>query len=192
LTLPPNAKSVVEILSAKPRHNLRTARRRTAKAGDAQIEIANEANLHEFLTAMMQLHAARWTDCGAPGVLAEDRVQDFHRRAAPALLRRGVLRLYGFRLNGKLVATLYAMVELNTVYCYLQGFDPAYSALSPGAQILAAVIDDALQNGRSTVDFLRGREAYKYLWGAHDQQTYRLCLRQRTSAHLSDLPKAAA
>jgi CelD/BcsL family acetyltransferase involved in cellulose biosynthesis len=185
LNLPLEAKSVEEILSAKPRHNLRTSRRRTERVGKAKIEIANEATLNEFLEAMTNLHGSRWADCGASGVLADDHVQEFHRHAAPALLRRNVLRLYGFRLNGRLIATLYALAERNTVYCYLQGFDPAYSALSPGVQILAAVIDDALRDGKSTVDFLRGREAYKYHWGAHDQQTYRISLRHRTSARIS-------
>jgi CelD/BcsL family acetyltransferase involved in cellulose biosynthesis len=109
LTIPAGAKSITDILSAKPRHNLRTARRRTEKAGNAQIEIADVSTLHEFLTAMMRLHGLRWADCGASGMLSEERVQEFHRRAAPALLRRGVLRLYGLRLNGTFIATLYAL-----------------------------------------------------------------------------------
>lgn len=192
LTLPPAAKAVEEILSAKPRHNLRTARRRTERLGNAQIEIADETTLHEFLTAMMKLHGSRWSDCGSSGMLADDRVQEFHRHAAPALLKRNILRLYGLRLNGDLIATLYALAERDTVYCYLQGFDPACSALSPGAQILAAVIDDAFRDGKSEVDFLRGRETYKYTWGARDQQTYRLCLRQRAFARHSISPRVAA
>jgi CelD/BcsL family acetyltransferase involved in cellulose biosynthesis len=192
LNLPAGAKSVEEIMSAKPRHNLRTARRRTEKAGQSQIEIADETNLDEFLTAMMQLHGARWIDCGAAGMLADSKIQAFHRLAAPALLKRGVLRLYGFRLNGNLIATLYALAEQTTVYCYLQGFDPQYSALSPGAQILAAVIDDAIRDGKTAVDFLRGRESYKYAWGAQDEQTYRICLYRRTPSRLGTAPTIAA
>lgn len=192
LTLPAGVKSVEEILSAKPRHNLRTARHRTEKAGKAEIEVAREETLDEFLAAMMRLHGARWTTCGVPGVLADEPVQDFHRRAAPALLNRGVLRLYGLRLNGHLIAALYALSERETVYCYLQGFDPAYSALSPGAQILAAVIDDCLREEKKAIDFLRGREQYKYLWGARDQQTYRICLRRRAPVQRSLPPPLAA
>jgi CelD/BcsL family acetyltransferase involved in cellulose biosynthesis len=79
-------------------------------------------------------------------------------------------------LDDVLIATLYALVESDVVYCYLQGFDPAYKALSPGAQILAAVIDDAVREAKASVDFLRGREPYKYVWGAADRDTYRLCL----------------
>jgi CelD/BcsL family acetyltransferase involved in cellulose biosynthesis len=181
LTLPPGIKSVEEILPAKPRHNLRTARRRTERVGKAQVDIANERTLPEFLEAMMRLHGERWTKFGTSGVLAANNVRDFHRLAAPAFLQRGILRLYGLRLNGQLIATLYAFAERDVVYCYLQGFDPAYSALSPGAQILAAVIDDAIRDGKRSVDFLRGRESYKYAWGGRDQETYQLCLRLHAS-----------
>lgn len=192
LAIPARAKSVEELLPAKLRHNLRTARHRSVKAGSLQIDTANASTLDETLAAMMRLHGARWTDCGDPGVLASPEVQTFHHLAAPALLRRGVLRLYGMRLNGSLIATLYALCERSTVYCYLQGFDPSYSPFSPGVQILAAVIDDAIRSSVSAVDFLRGREAYKYSWGARDQQTYRICLRRRTQAERASSPCLAA
>jgi CelD/BcsL family acetyltransferase involved in cellulose biosynthesis len=43
------------------------------------------------------------------------------------------------------------------------------------------VIDDAIRDGKRSVDFLRGRESYKYAWGGRDQETYQLCLRLHAS-----------
>lgn len=191
LFLPRIAKSVEEIVPSKLRHNLRTARRRMERAGPSQVELATEATLDEFLAAMMQLHGDRWTHCGMPGVLAENAVQEFHRIAARGLLQQNVLRLYGLRFNGQFIATLYALAEQDTMYCYLQGFNPVYGEFSPGAQILAAVIDDAIRDGKIRVDFLRGREAYKYAWGAVDQETYRLSLRLRAGVRLPRSPAVA-
>ena len=111
-------------------------------------------------------------------MLADPAVRQFQWRATASLLRRNVLRLYGLRLNGQLIAALYALAERDILYCYLQGFDPAYGAFSPGAQILAAAIDDAIREKKTAVDFLRGPEAYKYAWGTRDQATYRICLRR--------------
>lgn len=192
LFLPETAKSVEEIIASKLRHNLRTARRRMKRAGPSQVELATEATLDEFLAAMMHLHGARWTHCGLPGVLAENAVQEFHRIAARGLLQQNVLRLYGLRFNGQFIATLYALAEQDTMYCYLQGFNPAYKEFSPGAQILGAVIDDAIRDGKMRVDFLRGREAYKYAWGAVDQETYRLSLRLRAGVRPRKSPALAA
>lgn len=174
LKLPASWEELEERMPAKFRHNLRTAGRRLSRVGAASIEVASEENLEELLSAMLELHGARWREVGLPGMLAEERVKAFHRRAASELLKRDVLKLYGLRLNGKLIATLYALSEKEVVYCYLQAFDPAFKQLSPGVQVLAAVIRDAIHMGKREVDFLRGREAYKYLWGAVDRPTYRV------------------
>jgi CelD/BcsL family acetyltransferase involved in cellulose biosynthesis len=178
LELPSSFEELEENLPAKFRHNLRTARRRIARAGQVSVEIATHETLDEFLSALLGLHGARWNELGMPGVLADGAVRQFHRLAATALLQQGILRLYGLRLSGQLIATLYALSEPSITYCYLQAFDPNYRQFSPGVQILSAVIEDAIRHGKRAADFLRGREAYKYLWGAADRQTYRLSLRR--------------
>ena len=72
------------------------------------------------------------------------------------------------------LSSLEGIFERRTVYYYLQGFDPEFAWYSPGTQIIAAVIEDALREGKLELDFLRGSEAYKYSWGAHDSHTSRL------------------
>lgn len=165
-----------QVLSRHQRRNLRNARNRSQRRGSVAIELANHSTLPEFLDALLRLHRARWTRLKMPGVLDDKAVQQFHREATEALLNCGVLRLYALRLDGVIIAVLYAMEERDMFYCYVQGFDPRYGDLSPGAQILAAVIEDAVWKGKCAVDFLRGRETYKYSWGAKDEPTYRVIL----------------
>jgi CelD/BcsL family acetyltransferase involved in cellulose biosynthesis len=162
------------------RKNLRTARNRIRKAGGATVEIARLDNLPEFLDALFRLHSTRWRTLGMPGVLSEVAVQEFHQRSAPELLRAGILRLYGLRFRGELIAVLHTLWGRESAFCYLHGFDPAYSFFSPGMQIIAALIEDAAAQGKKTVDFLRGSEAYKYAWGARDSVTSFLQLSRRT------------
>jgi CelD/BcsL family acetyltransferase involved in cellulose biosynthesis len=179
------------VIPDRQRKNLRTARNRTTRAGEARIEVADATQLPEFLHAMFRLHTARWQGFGMPGVLSEVTIQDFHQRSAPGLLRAGLLRFYGLRFCGDLIAVLHTLWGRNTVYCYLQGFDPAYSFFSPGLQIIAAVIEDAIRAGKLAVDFLRGREAYKYSWGARDRSTTHLQLSRRELVQHSS-PRVAA
>jgi CelD/BcsL family acetyltransferase involved in cellulose biosynthesis len=50
--------------------------------------------------------------------------------------------------------------------------------LSPGTQIVAHAIEEAVREGAEEFHFLRGGEAYKYAWGAVDRQNTALTLRR--------------
>jgi len=64
---------------------------------------------------------------------------------------------------------------------YLSGLDPAFQRLSPGTVMIGHAIEEAVRAGASGFDFLRGKEAYKYKWGAKDRPTYRCVLRPTQS-----------
>jgi CelD/BcsL family acetyltransferase involved in cellulose biosynthesis len=191
LHLDAQSHTLIDVIPGSQWKNLRTARNRTRRAGGAQIEIASQETLPEFLDALLRLHQMRWQNFGMPGVLSEQAVQKFHERSAPALLRARVLRLYGLRTGGELIAVLHTMFEREVVYCYLQGFDPNYAFLSPGMQIIAAVIEDAIKEGKRLIDFLRGRETYKYSWGARDRLSYFLRASRESSTRQHE-PREAA
>jgi Acetyltransferase (GNAT) domain len=56
------------------------------------------------------------------------------------------------------------------------------------ALVIDYAIRAAVREGAAEFDFLRGREAYKYRWGATDRLTYRRRLRNKPA---SGLPSAA-
>jgi CelD/BcsL family acetyltransferase involved in cellulose biosynthesis len=183
LVLPSGVEHLKNVISKHKYENLRNARSRMRRSGEGQIELATRETLYEFLDALFELHAMRWKEFGESGVLADPHIQAFHRKVAPELLDRAVLRFYGLRLEGRLVATLYSFFEREAVYCYLQGFDPAYASLSAGTLLLGAVIEDAISEGKKRVDFLRGQESYKYSWGVKDVPTCRIVAPRRSILH---------
>lgn len=164
------------VLSRHRRGRLRYYLRRAESLGPTRFERASGADLDEFLLALERLHGARWHGRGEPGVLADPKVRAFHRLAAPALHEQGCLRLYGLRIGVRLTAVFHTMADRQRLHVYLGGFDPELAQVSPGSLTIAHAVQEAAREGRREVHFLRGREAYKYDWGAIDRPTYGLRL----------------
>ena len=149
---------------------LRMNRNRAARAGGAVIETATPASLAPMLADLERLHQSRWTAGGQPGVFADPAVGRFHAEAAPLLLQAGLLRLQALRVGGSVAAVCYALLPAQgRILFYLTGFDAGHAALSPGTLLLAAMLEQAIAEGRHEADFLRGNEAYKYAWGGVDR-----------------------
>lgn len=177
LLLPHESCSVspaVDLQQAVPktvRRNVRTARRDLE--GKGLVRVAFTAS-PDYLDDLFRLHAARWRSAGQAGVLDGDRMEQFHRRAAPALARAGLLRMHALLVDERPVGVVYAFARNGIVYSYLGGFDPEWQEYSPGTLSIYEAIEHARASGDRTFDFLRGAENYKYLWGAVDRVQYRL------------------
>jgi len=185
LRLPQSTKDLLDIFSQHQRANLRNARSRLQRAGGGVIEIAAARNVSDFLDDLFTLHTSRWSGQGQPGVLADRHVREFHKSSAPRLLENGLLYLSRLRVGNRTAAVIYSLRLADTTYCYLQGFDPQFSSLSPGTQLMFSVISDTVRHGMRTFDFLRGQESYKQHWRAQREPTFRIQLPRAafSSAH---------
>jgi CelD/BcsL family acetyltransferase involved in cellulose biosynthesis len=187
LSLPSNSEELVQSLSKRQWANLRNARSRTQREGGAVVESATPLNAEEFVEDLFRLHTSRWRKLGQSGVLGDLQIRQFHRVAAPALLSSGLLRLYRMRMNDRTIAVNYSFFHHQSVYCYLQGFDPEFSFLSPGMQLMFAVIEEAVRFGARRFDFLRGEEGYKLHWRPRAEPTYRVEIQRSLATSSSRL-----
>ncbi|MBV9702018.1 MAG: GNAT family N-acetyltransferase [Methylobacteriaceae bacterium] len=153
---------------ARRRRQLRRACAAARRIGPLCIE-SLEHREEAFLDTLFALHAARWESCGETGVLADPLVQQFHRQALPALAAEGMARCYVLTVDGRAAAAYYGFVVGERAYAYLGGFHPDYTPASPGAILIGHAIGEAMHEGAREFHFLRGREAYKYTWGAVDR-----------------------
>jgi CelD/BcsL family acetyltransferase involved in cellulose biosynthesis len=110
-------------------------------------------------------------------VLADPRVQAFHRLAAPRLLALGLLRCHALRVDRRIVAVLHALADRGAAYLYLTGFEPNLHHPGLGTLMIGHAIEHTANEGLREFDFLRGREPYKYDWGAIDRPTFGRSLR---------------
>jgi CelD/BcsL family acetyltransferase involved in cellulose biosynthesis len=178
VVLPAAPAAATSLLSRKARSDLARCRRRAEEAGPIRVRTADAASLDELMAQLARIHALRWAARGEAGMLADPRVWAFHAAAARELLSAGVLRLHVLELGGRAIAAQYALRRGDCGYSYLTGFDPAFARFAPGALLTAFTLEDALREGARRFDFLRGREAYKYAWGAEDQPQVRRRIRR--------------
>jgi CelD/BcsL family acetyltransferase involved in cellulose biosynthesis len=188
LALPSELGELLQCFSKRQRANLRNVRSRLERSGGGSVERATPDTMPEFLEDLFRLHTRRWSDKGEPGVLDDHRLRAFHRMATPGLMASGRLHLYRLRVAVGTAAVMYCLFDANTVYCYLQGFDPGFAFFSPGTLLMSSLMEDAIACGMRSFDFLRGQEAYKQHWRAESRSTYRLCLARD---HLRSLSNAA-
>jgi CelD/BcsL family acetyltransferase involved in cellulose biosynthesis len=177
--LPRSKNEYLDVLSPNRRRKLGYARRLLEAGGRVVVERAGERTLPEFVDQLFELHQARWQERRQAGVLADPAVQAFHREAAERLGRSGHLRLLRLRQGTRVCAVLYLLADKHRWYYYLGGFSPELRQASPGSVLIAGAIEAAIGEGCSAFDFLRGREPYKYAWGAADEHTCRAYLKAR-------------
>jgi CelD/BcsL family acetyltransferase involved in cellulose biosynthesis len=166
LDLPDRVEDLREVVSTRQLANLRKYRRKAEALGELRLLTVDDRPWEGLLDVAIHLHGARWNDL-------DGALRAFHREVAAGFHVRGALGLYALCLDSRPLAALYGFREKETFYCYMQGFDPEWAKLSPGAMVVGAVIEDAIRRGARRIDFLRGREAYKYAWGGQDRETFR-------------------
>jgi len=126
--------------------------------------VSRETELDPEMTRLFDLHQRRWNQRWMPGVFGSGRVRRFHRDAARALLGQNALRLYSLKLDGETQASLYCFAFGDRTCYYQGGFEPTLAKWSLGTVLTARVLQDAIAEGRTTFDFLRGDEPYKAKW----------------------------
>ena len=144
-------------------------RRRIERQTRATFACAREGrDAREAVEDVLRLHVARWSARDGRGQLGDGRTRDFLCVACAAFAGHGALRAYRLFSDDACVAGLLGFVEKDALSFYLQGFDPDVSRRSPGMVLIGLALEDATREGITTFDFLHGRDAYKYEWGAVD------------------------
>lgn len=154
--------------STKVAQNLRYYRRRAERAG---AEAPRRLDSGSF-QALADLHTRRWRERGEPGIFADPRMVAWQREALPALDAAGLLQLYVVERDAAVIAVLCVLAAKRRSFYYIGGFDPDLAALGLGTVLVGHAVSEAERQGHGSFDFLRGREPYKYRWGAQDQPAH--------------------
>ena len=170
--LPDTWDGYVAALPKKHRHELRRKLRNLERAGAVGFEPAagEEAEAVEGLLAMM-----RESREAKAAFLTDDR-EAFFRDLAGGLSAHGLARIATLTFEGRPAARIFALEGGGATMLYNSGFDPSLSNLAVGLLSKALLVRDAIERGRSAVDFLRGQEPYKRHLGGQPRDIVRLRL----------------
>jgi CelD/BcsL family acetyltransferase involved in cellulose biosynthesis/glycosyltransferase involved in cell wall biosynthesis len=164
------------------REKVRYYRRRAERLGGVEVSDATGEAARGALETLFALHGARWAARGEQGVLSDSDVRAFLRDAVPALGAAGAARIGELRIGARAAASMLLLRDAWADSYFIGGFDPELASVSPGTLLLAYEIERARHDGRGELDFLRGREPYKYRFGARDRFTQARRLVARTIA----------
>jgi CelD/BcsL family acetyltransferase involved in cellulose biosynthesis len=138
------------------------------------------------LLTLFSLHDARWAERPGSSAFADAEVRTFHLEFASIAFERGWLRLYVMEVDEAPIAALYGWLIGGRWSYYQAGFDPAWSRHSPGFLLLAETIREAIEDGASEYDMLRGDESFKRRFATSSRLVRTILLAPRgNQAHLN-------
>ena len=132
--------------------------------GEIRAEWAtNEAQALDIFDELAELHQERWHRAGVPGAFGSKPFCDFHRDIIRQAFQDGSpILLFRLRSHEGTIGCLYSFIENGDVLFYQSGFAEATNnRLKPGLSTHAACMQECLNRGLRTYNFLAGDSRYK-------------------------------
>ena len=175
LSLPSTWDAYLAGLRRKDRHELRRKLRRLDAAGDHRLVLSTRETLASDLDrfhGLMRESREEKRDFMGP-----DR-EAFFRDIVERMQAAGYLRLFLLELEDQPIAAVLAFDYAGRRHLYNSGYKLASGPLSAGFVLKALCIKDAIEQGLSYFDFLRGDEPYKFHLGARSEPIHRIVVRR--------------
>jgi CelD/BcsL family acetyltransferase involved in cellulose biosynthesis len=153
----------------------RKMRRLDTAGGNVQFRVITEAD--EACAQLDRLfHLMRISNHHKEEFLERPGMTAFFRDMTAVMANAGMLRLYVLTFDAEAVAMVLNFDVGGRLYMYNSGYDPQYSHYAVGLMSKALLLQDAIEQNRTAVDFMRGDESYKYDLGGRDRKVHRLVL----------------
>ena len=166
LALPFTFDEYLRSLGKKERHELQRKVRRLEAAGVARFRFAGDDERGVVLDRFFELHRL---SRGAKAGFMTAGVERSFRDIADALAAVDRLRLGVLSLDGVDAAVLFGFGLGRRLALYNAAYDPGVASLSVGIVSHLWEIREAIAQGYTAYDLLRGDEPYKYDLGARDR-----------------------
>jgi CelD/BcsL family acetyltransferase involved in cellulose biosynthesis len=178
LSLPRSYNRYLQKLDRKNRHELRRKTRKWDSLADVRIERITDSEKQGY--AIKEFVSLHKTSSPAKQQFWQKKGMDeFFDELVHLFSRENWSELLALYVEDRLIAALLSFSYELSVYFYNIAYDREYSAYSPGFYLFDHAIKQAIAEGKIIADFLRGREKYKYFFGAEESKIYSLKWVQR-------------
>ncbi|MDA1128509.1 MAG: GNAT family N-acetyltransferase [Chloroflexi bacterium] len=172
IDLPGTWDEYLGLLKKKDRHELRRKIRRMDTQTDWKwYSVAEPAQVEERLGEFISL--MRMSRADKDEFMTPIREQFFHN-ITQRMAELGQLKLYFLDMDGSTVATSLCFDYGGSRLLYNSGYDPEYGYYSVGLLLNAMCLQDAIGQGLTYFDFLRGPEPYKAHLGGQQRSLYQM------------------
>ena len=172
VTLPESWDAYLAGLRKKDRHELRRKLRRLESTGAVRVRLADAATLERDLVLFREVMAESRAEKSE--FLNPDR-EAFFRRVTGRMQEEGSLRLFMLEIgDDPAAAAVLSFDYAGRRLLYNSGYRHVHDHLAAGLMLKALCIRDAIENGLTYFDLLRGAEHYKYHLGAVDGRIHRI------------------
>jgi CelD/BcsL family acetyltransferase involved in cellulose biosynthesis len=183
ISLPGDWETYRDSRSDGVRRRIKRYRRYLDERGQVAVErISDQGSLQTAIHDLVDLHQKRKAEVGLKGRFVSERYLSFHTRIMSLYQEHGALFLSFLTVGGKRVAFYYGFQFRDQLFMYQSGFDPEWSSMSVSFVLLSYVVENAILDGVSYFDFLRGHEKFKYDWTASENRLLDVTLYRGSSS----------
>jgi CelD/BcsL family acetyltransferase involved in cellulose biosynthesis len=166
IQLPGTWEGYLSSLSRNERHNvLRYGNRLRKEYPDHHFRrIEGKEDLAKMTHEFFSLHLDRKLEQQQHSTLNDQKLLSFIQKIVHTFDEKGWLHFYVLTVGKEPIAAMLSFLYGGIFFFYQQGHDPSWAVYSPGRQITAYGVQQAISNRAREFDFLRGDESYKYNW----------------------------
>jgi CelD/BcsL family acetyltransferase involved in cellulose biosynthesis len=168
LQLPRDFEQYLAVLPASRRGNIRKHLRKLDSGEITLREVTAVDELDDAIARWHELHLKRWDTLEEsidPTHLTRG-FREFLLDAMRALVPQGLATVWEFSVDGEVAGVYVNLVDEDSFYWYLGGFEPGHAKLGIGKISVAHGIRWSIETGRRYFDLTRGQESFKYYFGA--------------------------
>ena len=167
LNLPSSYESYMNNLDRKNRHELRRKKRKIESEKGLLLNRVNDSEgAQNCIDLFIELH--RKSSSSKQEFWEKKGVESFFRAITVLFSTKGWIEFNVLSLEDDLAAILLNFVYNDELHFYNIAFNPNYASFSPGIYLFNQSIQQAIKDNLRRADFLRGRERYKFSFGAKE------------------------